>query len=309
MTEGENIMDQTRIVTLDNGYHLFTRKVNEGPVKLLCVHGGPGDNHEDFDNFKAGLAGKGVEVYSYDQLGSYWSDQPDFSKEENRKYLNIDYFVDELEEVRQKLGLEDFYLLGHSWGGLLAQEYAVKYGQHLKAVIIESMIDNLDEYTVNINREREEMFSPAQVEYMRECETEENFDDAMYQELVAKLYSVYLIRHPENSTRHVVSTTNTQVYNYFQGNNEFMMVGKLTEWDFRDRLGQITLPTLLTVGEFDTMPLDAVRRMHKTLKNSRMVVTPDGGHCHHIDNPQAFFSSLYKFISDVEAGKFAKNNE
>lgn len=300
-------MDQTRIVTLDNGYHLFTRKVNEGPVKLLCVHGGPGDNHEDFDNFKAGLAGKGVEVYSYDQLGSYWSDQPDFSKEENRKYLNIDYFVDELEEVRQKLGLEDFYLLGHSWGGLLAQEYAVKYSQHLKAVIIESMIDNLDKYTVNINREREEMFSPAQVEYMRECEAEENFDDAMYQELVAKLYSVYLIRHPENGSRHVVSTTNTQVYNYFQGNNEFMMVGKLTEWDFRDRLGQITLPTLLTVGEFDTMPLDAVRRMHKTLKNSRMVVTPDGGHCHHIDNPQAFFSSLYRFISDVEAGKFANN--
>lgn len=300
-------MDQTRIVTLDNGYHLFTRKVNEGPVKLLCVHGGPGDNHEDFDNFKAGLAGKGVEVYSYDQLGSYWSDQPDFSKEENRKYLNIDYFVDELEEVRQKLGLEDFYLLGHSWGGLLAQEYAVKYSQHLKAVIIESMIDNLDEYTVNINREREEMFSLAQVEYMRECEAEENFDDAMYQELVAKLYSVYLIRHPENGSRHVVSTTNTQVYNYFQGNNEFMMVGKLTEWDFRDRLGQITLPTLLTVGEFDTMPLDAVRRMHKTLKNSRMVVTPDGGHCHHIDNPQAFFSSLYRFISDVEAGKFANN--
>lgn len=302
-------MDQTRIVTLDNGYHLFTRKVNEGPVKLLCVHGGPGDNHEDFENFKAGLAGKGVEVYSYDQLGSYWSDQPDFSKEENRKYLNIDYFVDELEEVRQKLGLEDFYLLGHSWGGLLAQEYAVKYGQHLKVVIIESMIDNLDEYTVNINREREEMFSPAQVDYMRECEAEENFDDAMYQELVAKLYSVYLIRHPENGSRHVVSTTNTQVYNYFQGNNEFMMVGKLTEWDFRDRLGQITHPTLLTVGEFDTMPLDAVRRMHHTLKNSRMVVTPDGGHCHHVDNPDAFFSSLYKFISDVEAGKFANNNE
>lgn len=168
------------------------------------------------------------------------------------------------------------------------------------------MIDNLDEYTVNINRERDEMFSPAQVEYMKECEASENFDDAMYQELVAKLYSVYLVRHPENATRHVVSTTNTQVYNYFQGNNEFMMVGKLTEWDFRDKPAQITLPTLLTVGEFDTMPLDAVRRMHHTLKNSRMVVTPDGGHCHHVDNPDAFFSSLYKFFSDVEAGKFAQ---
>lgn len=300
-------MDQTRIVTLDNGYHLFTRKVNEGPVKLLCVHGGPGDNHEDFDNFKAGLAGKGVEVYSYDQLGSYWSDQPDFSKEENRKYLNIDYFVDELEEVRQKLGLEDYYLLGHSWGGLLAQEYAVKYGQHLKAVIIESMIDNLDEYTVNINREREEMFSPAQVEYMRECETEENFDDAMYQELVAKLYSVYLIRHPGKMAAGTLSARRILKYTITSKAIMNSCGRQVNEWDFRDRLGQITLPTLLTVGEFDTMPLDAVRRMHKTLKNSRMVVTPDGGHCHHIDNPQAFFSSLYKFISDVEAGKFANN--
>lgn len=296
-------MDQTKIVTLENGYHLFTRKVNEGPVKLLCVHGGPGDNHEDFENFKMGLAGKGVEVYSYDQLGSYWSDQPDFSKPENQKFLNVEYYLEELEEVRQKLGLDNFYLLGHSWGGLLAQEYAAKYGEHLKGVIIESMIDNLDEYTEKINREREEMFSPAEVDYMHECEAEDNYEDAMYQEMVKKLYSVYLIRHPENSPHHLVSTTNTQIYNYFQGNNEFMMVGKLTEWDFRDRLKEITVPTLLTVGEFDTMPLDAVRRMHKTLKNSRMVVTPDGGHCHHLDNPKAFFASLYKFIDDVENGE------
>lgn len=296
-------MDQTNIVTLENGYHLFTRKVNEGPVKLLCVHGGPGDNHEDFENFKMGLAGKGVEVYSYDQLGSYWSDQPDFSKPENQKFLNVEYYLEELEEVRQKLGLDNFYLLGHSWGGLLAQEYAAKYGEHLKGVIIESMIDNLDEYTENINREREEMFSPAEVDYMHECEAEDNYEDAMYQEMVKKLYSVYLIRHPENSPHHLVSTTNTQIYNYFQGNNEFMMVGKLTEWDFRDRLKEITVPTLLTVGEFDTMPLAAVRRMHKTLKNSRMVVTPDGGHCHHLDNPKAFFASLYKFIDDVENGE------
>lgn len=296
-------MDQTNIVTLENGYHLFTRKVNEGPVKLLCVHGGPGDNHEDFENFKMGLAGKGVEVYSYDQLGSYWSDQPDFSKPENQKFLNVEYYLEELEEVRQKLGLDNFYLLGHSWGGLLAQEYAAEYGEHLKGVIIESMIDNLDEYTENINREREEMFSPAEVDYMHECEAEDNYEDAMYQEMVKKLYSVYLIRHPENSPHHLVSTTNTQIYNYFQGNNEFMMVGKLTEWDFRDRLKEITVPTLLTVGEFDTMPLAAVRRMHKTLKNSRMVVTPDGGHCHHLDNPKAFFASLYKFIDDVENGE------
>lgn len=115
-------MDQTKLVTLKNGYHLFTRKVNEGPVKLLCLHGGPGRTHETFDNFKEGLKNQGVEVYSYDQLGSYYSDQPDFTKAENKNLLSIPRYVDKVEEVRQKLGLDNFYLLGHSWGGLLAQD-------------------------------------------------------------------------------------------------------------------------------------------------------------------------------------------
>lgn len=282
---------------------MFTRKVDTGPIKLLCLHGGPGGTHESFDNFKNGLAGQGVEVYSYDQLGSYYSDQPDFSKPENKKYLSIAYYVDEVEEVRQKLGLDHFYLLGHSWGGLLAQEYAYKYGQHLKGLILMSMIDNLDEYTANINREREETFTKEQVEYMKECEKAENFTDPMYQQLVAKLYSLFLARHP-TGTKHPVDTHNEVIYNYFQGNNEFVMVGQLTKWDFRDKLASLTMPTLLTFGEFDTMPLAAVRRMHHTLKNSRLTITPDGGHCHNTDNPKAFFASLSKFLHDVENGTF-----
>ena len=77
----------TTILTLNNGYHLFSRKVGEGPIKLLCVHGGPGGTHEGFENFAPYLNDMGVEVYMYDQLGSYHSDQPDFSKEENRHFL------------------------------------------------------------------------------------------------------------------------------------------------------------------------------------------------------------------------------
>jgi proline iminopeptidase len=296
-------MDQTRLVTLDNGYHLFTRKVNEGPIKLLCLHGGPGGTHETFDNFKDGLKGQGVEVYSYDQLGSYYSDQPDFTKKENKSLLSIPRYVDEVEEVRQKLGLDNFYLLGHSWGGLLAQEYAYKYGKHLKGLVLMSMIDNLDEYTENINHEREETFSPEQVDYMKECEKAENFTDPMYQQLVAHLYSLFLTRHPTGTT-HPVNTHNNVIYNYFQGNNEFVMVGELTKWDFREKLASLKMPTLLTFGEFDTMPLSAARRMHQTLSNSRLTLTPDGGHCHNTDNPKAFFTSLTKFLHDVENNTF-----
>ena len=293
----------TTLLTLDNGYHLFTRKEGQGAIKLLCVHGGPGGNHEEFENFAENLAGQDVEVYTYDQLGSFYSDQPDFSQPENQHFLTLDYYLSELEEVRQTVGLEDFYLLGHSWGGLLAQEYALKYGQHLKGLVLMSMIDNIAEYTPYINHLREKTFSPLQIQYMKDVEAQENFDDPMYQQLLTKLYSLYVTRHPEYG-HHGEKTMAPAVYNHFQGNNEFVMVGSLNGWDRRKDLHKVTTPTLLTFGEFDTMPLDAARRMQDTLPHSRLVLTPDGGHCHNVDNPKAFFKTLTTFLHEVENDTF-----
>ena len=294
------------ILTLDNGFHLFSRTVGTGKVSLLCLHGGPGSNHEEFENFAEMLGEDKVTVSMYDQLGSFYSDQPDFSKPENQKYLTLDYYLSEVEEVRQKLGLDNFYLLGHSWGGLLAQEYALKYGNHLKGLIVMSMIDSIEEYTPNVNRLREEVLSEAEVNYMREVENHERFSDPKYQDLVSALNANFVVRHPENAPRHLVETTATPVYNYFQGNNEFVMVGDLNGWDRRNDIQNIDVPTLLTFGDHDTMPLDVAEKMHQKIKNSRYVLTPDGGHCHSIDNPQAFFQTLGEFLNDVETENFKK---
>ena len=97
----------TTILTLDNGYHLWTHTDNVGgKIRLLCLHGGPGGNHEYYENFAEKLKDIDVQVTMYDQLGSWYSDQPDFTKQENvDKFLKMDYFVDEIEEVRQKLGI------------------------------------------------------------------------------------------------------------------------------------------------------------------------------------------------------------
>ena len=192
----------SHILTLRNGFHLFTRIMGTGSIKLLCVHGGPGSNHEEFENFAQGLAKLPVQVAMYDQLGSFYSDQPDFDQPENKKFLNIEYFLSELEEVRQQLGWDNFYLLGHSWGGLLAQEV--------------------------------------------------------------------------------------------------VMTGYLKTWDNRSQTSKITVPTLLTFGDHDTMPLAVAARMHQQLPHSRFVLTPDGGHCHSVDNPTAFFQNLGDFLSDVD---------
>lgn len=294
----------THLLQLKNGFRLFTRTVGHGPVKLLCLHGGPGSNHTEFENFAAELGEDRVQVTMYDQLGSFFSDQPDFSRPENQHYLTLDYYLSELEEVRQQLGLDQFYLLGHSWGGLLAQEYALKYGQHLKGLVIMSMIDNIGEYTPHVNALREQTLTPAQVSYMQGVERAEAFDDPEYQHLVDVLNRHFVCRHPENGPRQLVPTTATAVYNHFQGNNEFVMVGTLNGWDRRQDLHKITLPTLLTFGEYDTMPLAVARRMQRTLPHARLVLTPDGGHCHSVDNPSAFFHNLGQYLADVENDQF-----
>lgn len=103
----------TRFVTLPNGYHLWTQTQGQGHIHLMTLHGGPGGTNEVFENFAPKLAPYGIRVTRYDQLGSFFSDQPDFADPTNQKrFLNIDYYVDEVENVRQQLGIDHFYLLG-----------------------------------------------------------------------------------------------------------------------------------------------------------------------------------------------------
>ncbi len=295
----------TTIITLDNGYHLWTRTVGHGDIKLLCLHGGPGGTHEYWENFGDELADLGVQVSMYDQLGSFYSDQPDYSDPQiAAKYLTYDYFLEEVEEVRQKLGLDNFYLIGQSWGGLLVQMYAVKYGQHLKGAIISSMVDEIDEYVTSVNQCRLQTLGADKVRYMQKIEQENNLDDPTYQSYVDILNAEYVDRkHPE-AIRHLVSTMATDVYNVFQGDNEFVITGKLKDWHFRQHLHEIKVPTLLTFGEHETMPLATAKIMQQEIPHARLETTPNGGHHHMIDNAPVYFAHLKKFIRDVEEGNF-----
>ena len=110
---------------------------------MLLLHGGPGATHEYFEAFDSYLPAAGIEYYYYDQLGSFYSDQPD-----EPDLWELPRFVDEVEQVRQALGLDrdNFFLLGHSWGGVLAIEYALQYQQHLKGLIISNMMASIPAY-------------------------------------------------------------------------------------------------------------------------------------------------------------------
>lgn len=297
----------TKIITLDNGYHLWTNTQGEGDIHLLALHGGPGGNHEYWEDAAEQLKKQGlnVQVTMYDQLGSLYSDQPDFSDPEiAKKYLTYEYFLDEVDEVREKLGLDNFYLIGQSWGGLLVQEYAVKYGQHLKGAIISSMVDEIDEYVDRVNELREKTLSPEAVAFMKECEAKNDYSNPKYQECVQVMNEQYVDRNQPSKLYHLKDLGGTAVYNVFQGDNEFVITGKLKDWHFRDQLKNIKVPTLITFGEHETMPIETAKTMNSLIPNSQLVTTPDGGHHHMVDNPDVYYKHLADFIRNVENNTF-----
>ena len=297
----------TKIITLDNGYHLWTNTQGEGDIHLLALHGGPGGNHEYWEDAAEQLKKQGlnVQVTMYDQLGSLYSDQPDFSDPEiANKYLTYEYFLDEVDEVREKLGLDNFYLIGQSWGGLLVQEYAVRYGQHLKGAIISSMVDEIDEYVDRVNELREKTLSPEAVAFMKECEAKNDYSNPKYQEYVQVMNEQYVDRKQPSKLYHLKDLGGTAVYNVFQGDNEFVITGKLKDWHFRDQLKNIKVPTLITFGEHETMPIETAKTMNSLIPNSQLVTTPDGGHHHMVDNPDVYYKHLADFIRNVENNTF-----
>ena len=122
------------ITTPKGTFNVWTKRMGNNPkMKVLLLHGGPGGTHEFFENFDGYLPNEEIEYIYYDQLDSYYSDKPNDST-----LWTTEHFVEEAEQVRKALNLDkdNFYLLGQSWGGILAMEYALKYQDNLKGLII-----------------------------------------------------------------------------------------------------------------------------------------------------------------------------
>ena len=132
------------IQTPKGAFKVWTKRIGNNPkMKVLLLHGGPGGSHEFFESFESFFPAAGIEFIYYDQLGSYMSDKPT-----DTSLWTTERFVEEVEQVRKALGLnkDNFYLLGHSWGGILATEYALKYQDNMKGLIISNMMSSCPDY-------------------------------------------------------------------------------------------------------------------------------------------------------------------
>jgi proline iminopeptidase len=294
-------LSSVRLIQIDRKYNVWTEGIGHGSIRMLTLHGGPGLTHEYLECFEKFLPRKRIEFYYYDQLGSGCSDQP-----KDESLWAVDRFRDEVEQVRMGLGLDDFFLYGHSWGGLLGIEYALKYQCHLKALIISNMTASNASYEKHINRLRRK-FPLGARRILEKYEAKEEYDAPEYQDTMHRyFYSRYMCRlepWPEPFTR-AIQHTNTEVSNTLHGPNEFVATGTAKDWDRWKQLQRIMVPTLLLVGRYDTMSVQDVQKMSKLIPNCRVAICRNGSHLSMYDDQRTYFRELLDFIKKVETGKF-----
>lgn len=295
------------IETPKGTFNVWTKRVGNNPkMKVLLLHGGPGGTHEAFENFDGYLPNAEIEYIYYDQLDSYYSDKPNDST-----LWTIPHFVEEVEQVRKALNLnrDSFYLLGQSWGGILAMEYALKYQDNIKGLIISNMMASIPEY----EKYAEVLGAQLPPEVYKEIkgfEAKGDFSNPKYTELVTKYYyTEHILRKPLDQWPEFVNRAfnhlNPNIYIFMQGYSEFGMTENATlkGWDVSDKLKELTVPTLMIGGKYDTMDPKYMERMSTQVQHGRSL-TVNAGHISQYDDPNTYFAGLIKFIKDVDGDDF-----
>ncbi|PWV45866.1 proline iminopeptidase-family hydrolase [Chitinophaga sp. S165] len=295
------------IETPKGKFHVWTKRIGNNPrMRILLLHGGPGATHEFFECFESFLPKEGIELIEYDQLESYYSEQPNDSS-----LWTMEHYVEEVEQVRQALQLDstNFYLLGHSWGGMLAIDYALKYQQHLKGLIISDMMASMTAYAA-YNKVLRGQMRKSLVDSLETYENNNQYGDSTYQSLVmTEYYKKHICVLPEwpEAVNRTFKHLNGAVYVTMQGPSEFKPGGRLINWDRTGDLPKIKVPTLTIGAKFDTMDPEHMKWMSTQVQNGSNVYCPEGSHFSCWDDQKHYYPGLISFMKRVDQGTFRKD--
>jgi proline iminopeptidase len=288
-------------------FHVWTKRVGNNPkIKVLLLHGGPGATHEYFEALDSYFPGAGVEYYYYDQLGSAYSDQPDAPE-----LWDLPRFVEEVEQVRTALKLDssNFYLLGQSWGGILALEYALKYQQNLKGLIISNMVPSIPAYNEYAHKVLMPAMNQDALRQILALEAAKKFDDPRYEDLLNRNFYVdHILRMPveqwPDPVQRAFAKINKKIYTPMQGPSEMGASGKLENWDRTADLPKVTVPTLSIGAKYDTMEPAQMEKLAKSVKRGRYLFCPNGSHMAIYDDQKVYMAGIIQFLLDVDSGRF-----
>jgi len=285
------------IKTPKGTFKVWTKTIGNNPtVKVLLLNGGPGCTYEYFECFESFLPKEGIEFIYYDQLACGNSENP-----KDTTLYNLDRYVDEVEQVRKALHLDEnnFYLLGHSWGGILAMQYALKYQSKMKALIVSNMMASCPKYGKYADEVLSKQMPKSVLDSIRFLEKNNDFGNPKYMQLLTKYYyKKHICRLPEypEPVNRSFSKLNTELYTIMQGPSEFGISGKLTNWDVSNSLKNITIPTLVIRATYDTMDPKYMEWMSNEFPNGEFLLCKKGSHMCMYDDQKTYFEGLLRFL-------------
>jgi proline-specific peptidase len=280
-------------------YRIVGEEEDEGKLPLLCLHGGPGATWHHLEPYSA-LA-EGRRVVFYDQLGCGNSA---VGEPHDPSLWTPGLYLEEIDTIREALGLARCHVLGHSWGGMLGMAYAAKRPAGLTDLVVESSPASVPYWLTELDRLRAEL--PAEIEAtLRQHEREGTTEAEEYETTMMVFYDRHLCRirpWPDWLQRSFEAmAANREVYLTMNGPSEFHVIGSLKDFDLTSSLGAIGVPTLLFCGEFDEVTPATVARAHAAIPGSQFVVLEGCSHMSQAERPDLTLGLLRGWLAGVEA--------
>ena len=278
------------------GYETWYRTVGEGGgLPLVLLHGGPGGTSRGMGLLEP-LADERRLVF-YDQLGSERSSQPS-----DPSLWTIELFLAELANLRDALGLDRIHLLGHSWGGMLALEYALTQPEGLESVVLSSTLSSAALWREESLRLRAEL-PPEIRQVLDRHEAAGNTDDPEYEEAMRAFLHRHLCRLDPwpPLLEEVLRATNREVYNAMWGPSEAYPTGVLASWDVTPRLGEIEAPALVLCGRYDEATPRQAETIAAALSHAELVVFEESAHTALLEETDRYLATVRGFLARVES--------
>jgi L-proline amide hydrolase len=298
----EPMLDATTAGVVEFGewqtWYRVTGDLRSGRAPLVAAHGGPGGTH-DYLLTIADIAKSGRPVIHYDQLGNGKSTH---LRERGADFWTVDLFLDELENLLERLGIADAYhLLGQSWGGMLAAEHAVRRPKGLRSLIISDSPASMPLWLAAAAELRAQLPPGVQAALTRHEEAQTT-DTPEYLTAMQVFYDRHVCRivpPPEELARTFAAIADDQtVYFTMNGPSEFHVIGTLKTWSVIDRLDRIIAPTLLISGEYDEAAPSTVQPFADKIPDVRWHMFEDASHVPHIEQRDAYMKLVQRFIDE-----------
>ena len=281
------------------GGRIYWARMGDGPgTPLIVIHGGPGSSSFGLKPWAA--LGDERPVFRYDQLGSGKSDHPT-----DTTLFTVERSIQELQALRDSLGLDEVHLYGRSWGAMLVEAYMGGHPAGVRSVILSSPLVT----TAQWERDADSLLTTLPDSVQKVISAQEaagTTDSPEYQAAMMVYYDLYVRRKPRRSPADADSASATHgdlVYQYMWGPSEFTATGTLKTFDATEWIKKLTVPTLFLAGEFDEATPASTEQFSKLVPGAEFRVIPNSAHASENDNPDDLLRVVREFLHRVEGSR------